>query len=134
VDHVETNVKMGLDWLTEKVTRQMRSVRRLDVGAVQFFLTWVEGEPVALFSSWPGIDGVGMVEDLFTLPSHRNRGIARALIHHCVADARARGADSVLIGSEPNDTPKEIYQAMGFEPTCLTWNWLRRIPADEKPA
>ena len=34
---------------------------------------------------------------------HRGRGLARALIHHCVADARARGADAVLIGAVPGD-------------------------------
>ena len=90
-------------------------------------MAWVDGAPVAFFSSWPGRGGVGMVEDLFTLPSHRTRGIARALIHHCVGDARARGASAVLIGSDPEDTPKEIYEAMGFEPTCLTRNWLKQI-------
>ena len=66
-----------------------------------------------------------MVEDLFTRPSHRNRGIARALIHHCVADARARGAVDVLIGAIYDDTPKNAYAAMGFESTCLTWEWLK---------
>jgi GNAT superfamily N-acetyltransferase len=70
-----------------------------------------------------------MVEDLFTLPRYRNRGIARALIHHCVDDARARGAENVLIGARPDDTPKNIYAAMGFEPTCLTRNWLKRTEA-----
>jgi GNAT superfamily N-acetyltransferase len=85
----------------------------------------VDGAAVAYFSSWPGIAGVGMVEDLFTLPSHRGRGIARALIHHGVADARTRGAQSVLIGSDPDDTPKHLYAAMGFEPTCVTWGWTR---------
>ena len=94
---------------------------------IQFFLAWAAGEPVAFFSSWAGVDGVGMVEDLFTLPSHRNQGIARALIHHCVADARAKGAGPVLIGSFPDDTPKDLYKAMGFEPTCLTRNWLKLL-------
>ena len=59
-----------------------------------------------------------MVEDLFTLPSHRNRGIARSLIHHCVDDALARGAVDVLIGALHDDTPKNAYAAMGFETTC----------------
>jgi len=127
-DHVETDAKRGSEIFSEELTRQIQAVRRLTADQVHFFMAWVDGEPVAFFSSWPGVDGVGMVEDLFTLPSHRNRGVARALIHHCVADARARGAGPVLIGSEPDDTPKEIYAAMGFEPTCLTWNWLKPVP------
>jgi len=124
-DHVETNTRSGNARLTEEVTRQMQAVRRLAAPEVQFFLLWDEGEPVAFFSSWPGTGGLGMVEDLFTLPSHRGRGIARSLIHHCVADARARGADAVLIGSIPSDTPKHMYAAMGFETACLTWEWVR---------
>ena len=59
------------------------------------------------------------------MPGFRGQGVARALIQHCVADARARGARDELIGSDPNDTPKQLYAAMGFEPTCLTRGWLR---------
>jgi GNAT superfamily N-acetyltransferase len=132
-DHVETDARRGSAVFSEELTRQIQTVRRLAADRVHFFMAWLDDEPVAFFSSWPGVDGVGMLEDLFTLPSHRNRGVARALIHHCVADARARGAGPVLIGSVPDDTPKEIYAAMGFEPTCLTWNWLKRVSADSVP-
>ncbi len=125
-DHVETNQVQDRHDYTLEVTDQMQAIRRRVASEVKPFMAWDEGEPVAFFCSWPGIDGVGMVEDLFTLPTHRKRGFARALIHHCVADARTRGADRVLIGAEPDDTPKHIYAAMGFEPTCLTWGWLRK--------
>lgn len=124
-DHVETDERLGRSVLTPEVTAQIQEVRRTCRNEVHFFLSWEGAEPVAYFSSWPGVGGVGMVEDLFTLPSHRGRGHARALIHHCVADARARGADQVLIGAYPDDTPKNAYAAMGFDSTCLTWEWLK---------
>lgn len=124
-DHVETDVRTGRSVFTPEVTAQMQETRRMCRDAVHFFLAWDGDEPVAYFSSWPGVGGVGMVEDLFTLPSHRGQGYARALIHHCVADARARGAEQVLIGAFPDDTPKNAYAAMGFESTCLTWEWLK---------
>lgn len=125
-DHVETDAKAGRSLYTIEVTAQVQAVRRLAREEIHFFLAWDEAEPVAFFSSWPGVGGVGMVEDLFTLPSHRGRGFARALIHHCVADARARGAEAVLIGALLDDTPKHTYAKMGFESTCVTWEWLRR--------
>lgn len=125
-DHVETGARRGSTVYSPELTRQMQAIRRLAAKEIHFFMLWVDGAPVAFFSSWPGVDGVGMVEDLFTLPGYRQRGIARALIHHCVADARVRGAGPVLIGAEPDDTPKDLYAAMGFEPTCLTWKWLKR--------
>ncbi len=126
-NHVETDAKRGQSIFSEELTRQIQWVRRLTAPEIHFFMAWIDEEPVAFLSSWPGIGGVGMIEDLFTLPSHRMRGIARALIHHCVADARARGAESVLIGSETDDTPKEIYAAMGFAPTCVTRSWLKQV-------
>ena len=125
-NHVETDARTGGSIFSPEVTEQMQSVRRLASDEAHFFMLWDDAAPVAFFSSWPGVDGVGMVEDLFTLPSHRERGLARALIHHCVADARARGARSVLIGAEIDDTPKQIYAAIGFEPTCLTWSWVKQ--------
>ena len=123
-DHVETNERTGRSIFTPEVTAQMQETRRICRDQVHFFLAWDGDEPVAFFSSWPGEGGVGMVEDLFTLPSHRGQGYARALIHHCVADARARGAEQVLIGASADDTPKNAYAAMGFASTCLTWEWL----------
>ena len=129
-DHVESNERTGRIVFTPEVTAEMQALRRLAKEAIHFFLAWDGDEPVAFFSAWPGLDGVGMVEDLFTLPSHRGRGFARALIHHCVGDARDRGAQQVLIGALHDDTPKNAYAAMGFETTCLTWEWLRAGEAE----
>lgn len=122
-DHVEDCARQGLETYAEEVTDQMLAVKRCKPD-LRFWLARAEGEDVAFFSSWPGEDGCGMVEDLFTLPRHRRRGIARALVHHAVADARARGAREVLIGADPADTPKAFYAALGFRPVCLTWSFL----------
>ena len=63
---------------------------------------------------------MGKVEDLFTDPDFRGRGVASALIASAVADARERGAGPVLVGARPDDTPRLMYAAMGFRPLCLT--------------
>lgn len=123
-DHVEDCTRQGRPPYPEEVTDEMLAVKRRKPG-LRFWLARVQEEPAAFFSSWPGEGGVGMVEDLFTLPRFRRRGVARALIHHAVADARARGAREVLIGADPTDTPKELYARLGFRPVCLTWSWLR---------
>ena len=124
-DHIKTDKKNGTNVYTEALTDQMVGVHRRASAEINFYQAWVDGEAVAFFSSWPGRNGVGMVEDLFTLPAYRNRGIARALIHHCVSDARARGAGPVLIGAEPDDTPKNLYAGLGFAPTCMTYGWVK---------
>lgn len=81
-------------------------------------------ELVAFLSSAPGIEGMGVVEHLFTHPDHRGRGHAAALLHRAVADARQRGADEVLIGARPDDTPKELYRRLGFAPVRLHRMWM----------
>lgn len=69
--------------------------------------------------------GVGKVEDLFTAPAFRHRGIATALIAHAVDDARQRGAGPVLIGADANDTPKAMYSAMGFRPLLMYRSFVK---------
>jgi GNAT superfamily N-acetyltransferase len=132
-DHVETDEKLAQSVFDPDLTDQIVAVHRMSAEEIPFFIAWIDSEPVAFFSSWHGQDGVGMVEDLFTMPSHRHRGIARALIHHCVAEARARGAERVLIGAEPDDTPKNLYGAMGFRPVCMTNAWSRAYDQPASP-
>ncbi len=110
-----------------EIARQMLHVKRLKQPPVQYFLAYVKDRPVAYFNSWAGVGGVGQVEDLFTLPRLRRRGIARALIYHCVADARAKGAGPVIIAADPNGTPKRIYAAMGFRPVAVQSHYTKYL-------
>jgi GNAT superfamily N-acetyltransferase len=80
------------------------------------WLAYEDGQPHAYCSSWSGNNGVGMVEDLFTHSDFRRRGLATALIAHCVADARANGAGPVLITADPTDWPMQTYARMNFRP------------------
>ncbi len=126
-DHEEEATKADRPPHTPSVTTAMVATKRAKAPALQFFLASVDGEDCAFFSSWPGIPGIGVgkVEDLFTAPEHRRTGIATALIAHAVADARDRGADQVLIGAEPADTPKAMYAALGFAPVCALRSYTR---------
>lgn len=104
----------------EDVTSQMVATKRAKAPDLRFWLARADETACAFLSSWPGANGVGKVEDLFTHPDFRHRGIASALIVHCIRDVRERGAGPVLIGALPNDTPMRMYAAMGFRPFCVT--------------
>lgn len=122
-DHEEDCARRGRPPYDDAVTDEMVAVKRRKPG-LRFWLARVDGEDAGFFSAWAGVEGVGIVEDLFTLPRFRRRGVARALIHRAVEDARAGGAREVLIGADPADTPKELYARLGFHPVCVTWSWL----------
>ena len=65
------------------------------------------------------------MDDLYTHPSYRHQGLATALIHHCVADCRERGAGPVALEADSTDTPKRMYAAMGFRPLAVTREYLK---------
>ena len=124
-DHEESAARNGRVCWEQAVTDQMLDQKRLKAPDVTFFLASYDGRDCGFFSSWPGVGGVGKVEDLFTLPGFRHRGVATALIRHAVADARRRGAGPVLIGADPADTPKRMYAALGFRPVLVYRSYLR---------
>ena len=135
-DHVEEAVRERRMPHPEVVTREVVDVKRAKSPAVRIWVAREDGVDCGFFTSWDGIGGVGLVEDLFVLREHRRRGIARALIHRAVADARGRGAGPVLIGALIDDTPKDLYRRMGFTPLMVRRCWTRP-PGDrraERPA
>ena len=120
LDDLDGAVREQREPWSKEVSAQLSAARRAKAPELRFFLARVDGVDCAFFSSWPGRNGLGKVEDLFTLPEFRRRGIATALIARTVADARERGAGPVVIGADPGDTPKALYAMLGFRPVCLS--------------
>jgi GNAT superfamily N-acetyltransferase len=118
-----------LTGFTEETAAQMLRARRRKSPPARHWLACIDGVPGAYCSSWGGADGVGYVEDLFTHPDYRRRGLATALVYHCVTEARREGAGPVVICADPADTPKQMYAAMGFRPVALKRNYLKRMDA-----
>ncbi|MDI6098388.1 GNAT family N-acetyltransferase [Actinoplanes sp. NEAU-A12] len=57
------------------------------------------------------------VRDLYVAAAHRRGGVARALLGHAVAGARAAGALRVSLQTEPGNTSAQaLYAAAGFRP------------------
>jgi len=130
-DHREEAQKgFHAEW-ERSLTSEIVAAKRAKAPAVQYFLARYDDVDCAFFSAWPGENGVGTIEDLFTSQPFRRRGIGTALIAHCVDDARARGARSVLISARSNDTPALMYRRLGFRPLCVQRSYLKRCPGEE---
>lgn len=73
------------------------------------------------------VDGTdAQVEDVATLPEHRGRGYAKAVVTRAADEARAAGADFVFLVADENDWPKELYGRLGFDIVGRYVKLLRR--------
>lgn len=119
--------------LSPHVTRGIVQGYRKKTGqACRFFTTHLESTPCGYGSAILCPNGLGMIEDLFTLRSYRGKGVASALIRHCVEQLRLRTSSPVFLGSHAAEQPKHLYNRLGFEPVLLTREYLRQalVPAN----
>lgn len=122
-DHAEGARSAGP--MAAEVTTGLLAGYRRKAPAYQFYLARSDGEDCAYGAAVHcAAAGLGMVEDLFTLPAYRRRGIASALIARAVGDLRRAGVGPVLIGAHATEPPKRLYAALGFDPVCLTREYI----------
>jgi ribosomal protein S18 acetylase RimI-like enzyme len=74
-----------------------------------------DGEALVAMCRLLSRDGIGQVEDVSTLPEHRGRGHARAVIDAALAASKAAGHDLTFISAHEEDWPREFYGRLGFE-------------------
>jgi ribosomal protein S18 acetylase RimI-like enzyme len=62
---------------------------------------------------------VAQVEDVATLPAHRGRGYARAVVTAAVDAARRDGAETVFLIADESDWPHRLYERLGFDAVAV---------------
>jgi GNAT superfamily N-acetyltransferase len=136
------------DMLAELVLADLREGKRtghldLDAGFVgdlvsnyqlkapdyRFHLALHDGRAVGYGAMALAPNGMGMIEDLFTLQSARRQGIASTLIAHFDRELRAIGAKSIFLGAVAEEEAKSLYHALGFRPVMLTRCWAKNVSA-----
>jgi GNAT superfamily N-acetyltransferase len=143
---VHIDDEKGWQALTELVRRDVEEGKRtdhldLDVDFVdsmianyrtkapdyRFHLAVVEGMPRGYGAMARAPNGMGMIEDLFTLQQWRRRGIATTLIAHFDHKLRASGCDAVFLGAVSREEAKLLYYKLGFRPAMLTRCWVKEV-------
>jgi len=126
-DHAEgrrTNVRD----MSAEVSRGMVAGYRAKSGVYHFHLAIEGGVAVAYGAYAAAPNGAGMIEDLFTVPSARRRGIATAMIAAFTDRLRASGCHTVFLGALATEPPKHLYARLGFQPVALARAWIRKLP------
>jgi ribosomal protein S18 acetylase RimI-like enzyme len=75
------------------------------------------------------LPGVSQIENVYTAPGYRRRGLARALLAHAAREARAAGADLVFLVTAAGDWPRAFYRRAGFLDAALLYRFLRASAA-----
>ena len=113
--------------LDDRIIDDMVSHFRRKSAIQHFFIARQAGIACAYGSAVCGPDPVGMLEDYFTLPSHRGRAIAAALIDHGVNHLKERDYSTVFLGAHARERAKHLYAKLGFRPVMLTREWLKNV-------
>ena len=103
-------------WAKPEVVEQLFRAKAL-IGervTARFFGVEVDGEVVSYSDLYTG-GADAQIEDVGTLPEHRGRGYASAVVLAATEAARADGADFVCLVADAEDWPKELYRRLGFD-------------------
>jgi GNAT superfamily N-acetyltransferase len=71
-----------------------------------------------------------LIDEVGTLPSHRERGLAKAAVSAAVRAAGEWGADLIVVPADADDWPQLLYAKLRFEPIGIQSSFtLRRATA-----
>lgn len=99
--------------------------RKAEAG--RFFLGRIDGRACARAIAITAPGGFGLVDDVFTTPAERRRGVASAMIAHCVEELRAQGSSTAFLTARVSGDPKRLYARLGFVPVMLARRWVRTV-------
>jgi ribosomal protein S18 acetylase RimI-like enzyme len=125
-NHTEGRATGGLE-LSDAVSAGLVEGYRSKDPLFRFHLVRDAGVAIAYGAAAAAPNGLGMIEDLFTLPAHRRRGVASAMIATLVARLRADGCDGVFLGALAEEAPKWLYRRLGFAPVALARAWVKSV-------
>jgi GNAT superfamily N-acetyltransferase len=72
---------------------------------------------------------VASVEDVYTRPEERRRGLARAVVTFVAGLARAERPEFTFLLADDDDWPKQLYARIGFAPVGMRWTFRGFVPA-----
>jgi len=96
----------------------------------RFLIARVGDEPAAILGYYDGSDR--LIFNLATRTPFRMRGVARHLLCQVVADSYEQGCRSVVINTDPSDTPIQWYSRLGFTDEVY-WRRNYRFEAASNP-
>lgn len=124
-DHGEGARSHHLDLADEITLGLVRDIQR-KAGASTMYLAELDGQAVAYAAGVDCANGLGLIEDVFTLPDYRGRGVASGLVAHAIGGLRMDDPRRpIFLGAHARQKAKHLYRGLGFVPLAVTREFLR---------
>jgi GNAT superfamily N-acetyltransferase len=131
VTEVERDALLDLrtEWLRAELPRVVDVLLASDdrlyaANPTRTFAVLDGGRPVAMALTI-GAGDVQMVEDVYTTPSHRGRGLAAQLVRSATAIAIEQGAELVHIPADADGEARRLYERLGYDEVAVTTRLTR---------
>jgi len=85
----------------------------LDEPRLELFLGRIEGQPVG-YASLLSLGQMGVVEDVYTAPDFRRRGVATRLMAHVIGLCQRAQFEQVILAVDPDNPARALYDKLGF--------------------
>ena len=132
-DHGEGR-RTGGAAIPREVTDGIVASYRAKSPTCRFYLAKMNGEAVAYGSFAAGPSHAGIIEDVFTLPSHRGRGAASGMIAAFADQLRSERCSTIFLGALAGERARHLYAKLGFRPVMLTRTWVKKTNQPTGPA
>jgi predicted GNAT family acetyltransferase len=100
---------------------------RVAHGVPTTHLAVVEAASVVSYCEIYRLDDIAQIESVATVPEHRHRGHARAVV------TRALGLTAeqrlVFLGMDPNDWPRQLYARLGMDDIGRVARFRKALPS-----
>jgi ribosomal protein S18 acetylase RimI-like enzyme len=119
---------MRSDGLSEEVVGELLAHKELIAATTptRYFAAGADGA-IASYCELHTDGPTAQVESVMTLPEHRGKGMASAVVVRAAAAAREAGADFVFLVADRDDWPRLLYERLGFDPIGRGYaRYLRR--------
>jgi predicted N-acetyltransferase YhbS len=90
---------------------------------LDFYVVAPDGEYAAFcIAWWDEFNQIASLEPIGTVPEHRRKGLARAVVFEAIQRVSALGASRVFVGSD-----QEFYLSLGFELSFPARHWKKQF-------
>ncbi|HXY71335.1 MAG TPA: GNAT family N-acetyltransferase [Actinomycetota bacterium] len=120
--------EFGETFSPDVVDQMVARDREVAIPAGLRFFAGSRGGEIAGFTSLMTLAGSAYIDNVVTLPEHRNHGVASATVTAAIAAAGAMDARALFLFAEEGGAPARLYQRLGFRVLTKAMGFTRPLP------